>query len=230
MDFSKRLPVAQNLATAIDWRIKTLTQLQGWELPCTVVAVDDSKGFVTVNFEVQNTPFTLPHITIPVVGWEYIRLPIQVGDRGITRKIDVNIASISGQGSTPPNISDAGNLTEVLAFAPIMNKGFTDSDDPNAVLIYGPNGVIIRTIYVDPETDVNSKITVDTTGILIEYGAVNKILINAAGISMDCGGGKVVITDGAVDITGTLTINGTPYLSHQHSGVQTGGGNTGGVV
>lgn len=207
MDFSKRLPVAQNLATAIDWRVKTLTQLQGWELPCTVVAVDDSKGFVTVNFEVQNTPFTIPRITIPVVGWEYIRLPIQVGDRGITRKIDVEITSISGQGSTPPNISDAGNLTGVLAFAPIMNKEFVNSDDPNAVLIYGPNGVILRTV------DGSSKIT-----------------INADGIVLECGDGRIEITDGAVSIDGTLTINGEAYLSHQHSGVQTGGGNTGGVV
>jgi hypothetical protein len=207
MDFSKRLPVAQNLATAIDWRIKTLTQLQGWELPCTVVAVDDSKGFVTVNFEVQNTPFTIPQITIPVIGWEYIRLPIQIGDRGITRKIDVEITSISGQGSTPPNISNAGNLTGVLAFAPIMNKEFVNSPDPNAVLIYGPNGVILR--------------TVDGVGVVV---------INTDAIVLNYGGNTIVMNEDGIEITGTLTINGTAYLSHQHSGVQTGGGNTGGVV
>jgi hypothetical protein len=41
---------------------------------------------------------------------------------------------------------------------------------------------------------------------------------------------SVKCSAGRVDINGALYINGAAYLAHGHSGVTTGGGNTGGVV
>lgn len=43
-------------------------------------------------------------------------------------------------------------------------------------------------------------------------------------------GGNITIEGGNVEINGTLLINGTPYLTHMHSGVTGGSGTTGGVV
>lgn len=46
----------------------------------------------------------------------------------------------------------------------------------------------------------------------------------------DEGSAGVSISGGTVDIFGTVTINGDPYLTHKHSGVDSGSSNTGGVV
>jgi len=42
--------------------------------------------------------------------------------------------------------------------------------------------------------------------------------------------GVLDLTGTTVNINGTLNINGAAYLSHKHSGVQTGPGQTGGIV
>ncbi len=59
-----------------------------------------------------------------------------------------------------------------------------------------------------------AQLRTDTGGAKVELNPVGEI-VNIAGT--------------VVNITGTLIINGTPYLDHTHDGVQTGGGNTGGV-
>lgn len=53
---------------------------------------------------------------------------------------------------------------------------------------------------------------------------------SASTATMLAPGGSVHVSPDGVAITGVLVINGTPYLAHHHSGVQTGGGNTGDVV
>ena len=143
MDFSKRFPVAENLASIIDYRIQSTDQRVGYQLPCTVVSVDDTKGFVTVNFEVQNTPFNLPEITIPVAGWEYIRYPIKEGDPGITISADVDLISISGGQSRQPDFVASSNLNTVLMFVPIRNENSFQTPNGNATVIYGPDGVVL---------------------------------------------------------------------------------------
>lgn len=58
-------------------------------------------------------------------------------------------------------------------------------------------------------------------------------LRNASGtakVAITPGSGVVDVIGTTVNITGTLNINGAAYLTHHHSGVSTGSGNTGGVV
>jgi hypothetical protein len=47
--------------------------------------------------------------------------------------------------------------------------------------------------------------------------------------SLGAPGASVVVTEGTVSLTGTLIINGAPYLGHVHGGVSSGGSNTSGV-
>ena len=210
MDFSKRFPVAENLSSIIDYRISSTDQRSGYQLPCTVVDVDDTKGFVTVKFELQNTPFNLPQITIPVQGWEYIRYPIKVGDPGVTISADVDLISISGGQSRQPDFNPSSNLNTVLMFVPIRNERTFVSPNPNATVIYGPDGVVLFDYFFDT---THSTVTVSPTMLKMQHDSAS-----------------IEISGGQVKITGTLIINGTAYLSHKHSGVQTGGGNTGGVT
>ena len=56
-------------------------------------------------------------------------------------------------------------------------------------------------------------------------------LRNEAGTAyIELSGSTINIVGSAVNISGTTTIQGRSWLGHKHSGVQTGGGNTGGVV
>jgi hypothetical protein len=50
------------------------------------------------------------------------------------------------------------------------------------------------------------------------------------GINVTSSGDLTVTASGNINLNGTLMINGDAYLSHMHSGVTTGGGDTGGVV
>lgn len=208
VDYSKKQPPTQNLLGAVDWRISTAMSHNGYKLPCSVVSV--ANNVVTIKFEMNvSTPMVLPNITIPIFGPEYIRYPIQVGDKGFTISADVYLGAISGiGGGNAPNMADSGNLSNVLVFLPISSTLWSVADDPNSLILYGPNGVIIR--------DVQSKSVI----------TVNK----DNGVTLQVGSNKIVVNSSGVSITGTLTINGTPFLAHKHSGVQAGGSNTGGVA
>ena len=81
---------AQKTAT-----LKALDQIHnlGKEFPASVVKVDATKAIITIKFETDGS-YTLPQVTIPLDGPEYIRYPIQVGDRGVVRSGSVNISNM----------------------------------------------------------------------------------------------------------------------------------------
>lgn len=207
-DFSKKTSIAKNLANAMQYQNAVAGVQTGWQLPCTVVAVDAIKGFVTVNFEVVNTTLPLPQITIPVAGWRYIRYPIQVGDAGFTITIDTNISNLAGLADGKTSMVAYGNFGPTLAFLPVMQKGMANSDNPQAVVVVGPEGAIIR------DDNSNSVVTISPSQIKLQSGS-SYITINH---------------NGSIDIEGTsVTIMGKDFIGHHHSGVQTGTSNTGGV-
>ena len=142
-DLSKKLSFPQNIANIARYVSDGVNAMYGWQLPCTVVEVDDKDGFVTVNFEVEETTLPLPQITIPVMGWQWIRYPIQVGDAGVTISIDTNTLFIAGIIKGKTGMTPMGNLGPTLMFMPIMQKGMINSPDKNATIIYGPNGAQI---------------------------------------------------------------------------------------
>lgn len=143
-------------------------RILGKALPCSVVS--RTGQIATVKFEL-NTNFTLPQITLPIFGAEYIRLPIKAGDKGVVFPVDAGIGHISGLGAaTPPDMTAPGNLS-ALVFCPIGNKNWASVSDPNAVTIYGPNGVVLE--------DTNGQ-----SSIKVQPGSV---VILAAGVSTSTG-------------------------------------------
>ena len=200
VNYTYKQPFLQNMLGAVDWRIKTAMQQNGMSLPCHVLSAQNN--FVTVSFDVTNSPMTLPQITIPIIGPQYIRYPIQPKDAGFTIAADVYLGNSSGlTGGTAPDFGTTSNLTSVLVFVPISNVQWALPDDPNKLICYGPNGVEIR------DTGSNASIVLDKNGT---------ITLSAATINIGSD-------------SSTVKINGKTFLSHQHGGVQTGGGNTGGV-
>ena len=169
-------------------------QLTGKALPASVVSVAGS--IVTVQFEISAAPFTLPQVTVPILGPEYIRFPTQVGDKGFVVPADARLGAMSGLGKGTASLALPANLS-ALVFAPFGNKGWSATDDAQAVVIYGPHGAILRTV------SGGAKFTVNADGIVANFGG-KTFTLNGSGMTIDC---DVVIT-GGLSSSGTTGLGG----------------------
>ncbi|MDE3023862.1 MAG: hypothetical protein KGI54_18755 [Pseudomonadota bacterium] len=196
-------------------RLRALEAIQtlGKALPCVVVGRNGS--IVTVAFEVDAAPWTLPNITIPKLESPYMRSPTQVGDKGMTIPADAYLGGISGLGGGTASLTQRGNLS-TLVFIPVSNAGNPPSD-PDAVINEAPNGVINKTLTGSSSCVTNQNGTTVTFGTTV-------LEVNATGIIMTVGSYVVEVTSSG------LTINGQSFVAHEHSGVTSGSSNTGGVV
>lgn len=126
-----KTPLAISQNRFAELKIANAAQLTGKNLPCTVVSVSGS--IVTVKFAVISG-FTLPQVTIPILGSQYIRLPIKKGDQGVVIACDVRIGNVSGLGDGDPGLDQPGNLS-ALFFVPMGSKNFF-AVDPSALVLY----------------------------------------------------------------------------------------------
>jgi hypothetical protein len=195
-------------------------QKQGRALPCRVTAVSGS--VVTVEFEMDTSPWTLPPVTIPKAESNWVRMPTQVGDLGYTAPADVYLGGISGLGKGIARFIRRGNLSN-LVFTPVSNAN-SPPIDPNAAQVQGPNGAIIRTT-----TGTTSSVVTDQNGTTITFGTTTFVL-NATGITLTVGG--QTFTWGGSQAVSTLPIQAPDVIlpngavnTHFHTDPQ--GGDTG---
>ncbi len=203
-----KTPFNQSLNRFAEGKIKDALQLTGKALPCSVVSVT-STGIVTIKFELDAAPFTLPQVTVPVAGSRYVRLPVQPGDLGMVMAADVRLGGVTGTGGGLATLSAPANLS-ALVFFWLGNAAWT-VDDPQAVTITGPNGAVLQT---DSGAD---KITVSSAGVRIKgkFGAfdtapVAKPTITGTLSAVTDANAKLVLTSiiGALSALGLAT-NGT---------------------
>lgn len=197
-------------------------QKQGRALPCRVTSVNGS--IVTVEFEMDTSPWTLPPVTIPKAESNWVRMPTQVGDLGYTSPADVYLGGISGLGKGIARFIRRGNLSN-LVFTPVSNAN-SPPIDPDAAQVQGPNGAIIRTT-----AGTTSSVVTDQHGTTITFGTTSLVL-NATGITMTVDG--QTFTWGGSQAVSTLPIQAPDVIlpngavnGHNHPGVQTGSGSTG---
>lgn len=146
-------------------------QALGRSLPATVTSRTGS--IVTVNFEIANTPsspYTLPPVTMPMIGSEYLRLPIQPGCKGWVIPADAYLGGMSGLGGGTADLVMRANLSS-LVWSPMGNKGWAASEDDNAAVLYGPDGAIIRT------ADKACSVTVNANGVVVKVPAGKSLSI-----------------------------------------------------
>jgi hypothetical protein len=136
----QKTPLVSTLNRFAESKATDNTQQLGKSLPCSVVTVVSS-GVVVVKFEVQSSVLgaTLPNVMVPVAWPEYIRYPVQKGDKGMCVTADAYLGGVSGLGGGVAGLVQQGNLA-ALAFQPLGNKAWTATTDPNAVVIYGVQG------------------------------------------------------------------------------------------
>jgi len=182
-DYTQKVPLARTLNQFAERKVRGAMTLLGQSLPATIVSVQSS-GIVTVKFDLTNVPYTLPNITVPMIGSEYVRLPIQAGCKGWVMTADAYLGGMSGLGGGTADLTPRGNLS-ALIWSPIGNKNWTASDDPNSLVLYGPNGVIIR--------DFNKKTTMTLT-------------INGVVFALQAG--DAVNVEGNLIVSGNLMLGG----------------------
>lgn len=203
MSFAQKTPMSRTLNRWGQRKALEAIERTGLALPGAIQAVSGS--IVTINFEVDG--LTLPLTKMPVAMSRYARLPIQVGDLGMAMPSDYYLGGISGLGGGTADTTQPGNLS-ALVWVPVANSNFP-AVDPNAVVLTAPNGVVLK----DDNGHVN--LTLPTNGLVS--------LTSQVAISLTVGSQTIVI-----NTTGVF-INGKQFLTHEHTGVTTGGGVSGPV-
>jgi hypothetical protein len=223
---SLKTPLSKSLPELTQKKILDAMHLTGKSLPCHVISVDGA--IVTVAFDVSSD-FTLPQVTVPLFGPEYIRYPIQSGDKGAVIAFDARLGGNSGLGSGVPDLSQPANLT-ALVFLPFGNTEWA-SVDPDAVTIYGPNGVVLRdtgsncTFVLTPTT-----ITIVAPDSYTVTSGTTQFQLTPSGWSLNGPAGN--LQDSTAHTSPAIMHNAwstfvTWLNSHQHV---TGGGSTGAPV
>lgn len=171
---------------------------QGRALPCRVTNV--TGAIVTVEFEMDTSPWTLPPITIPKAESPWVRMPTQIGDTGVTMPADVYLGGVSGLGGGRADFTRRGNLS-ALVFVPVSNSGSAPVDQ-NAAQVQGPNGVICQTT----EGAISSVVT-NQSGTTITFGS-NTLVLNESGLTVIVGGVSFVVTGSGITNNGNTQLNG----------------------
>jgi hypothetical protein len=164
-DNAQKTPLGVSLNRFASGKAKDAIQNLGKSLPATVVSVKGS--IVQVKFEIDTKTFTLPNVTIPLIGSEYVRPPIQPGCKGFVLAADAYLGGMSGIGGGVADLTPTANLTS-LVFAPIGNSGWSTVDG-NAVVIYGPNGVVLKS------QDGATTLTLTPGGVVVTTGGDFKV-------------------------------------------------------
>lgn len=182
MSSDKKLNFAGNMNSFVDNKIASASQMTGKVLPASVVS--RSGNMITVQVLLRDTPYVIPHLTVPLFGPEYIRYPMQPGDKGILIPADTYIGGVSGLGGGTANLTTPANLS-ALTFLPISNTEW-ESVDPSVLTMYGPEGVTLR--------DSKSKTTFLLTPTSITIATPEQFKVTVGGTAFTLTGNSWALT------------------------------------
>lgn len=217
----QKTPFADSQNVFASRKAQDALAITGKALPASVAAIPTpGVPVVTVKFEVQDPVFTtLPNVTMPVLGSEYVRIPLQApngataGTQGVVIAADAYLGGVSGLGGGTASLVQRGNLS-TLYFVPLGNKNWV-AVNPNSTVIYGATG---GGTTIQDTVSPKSTITTTATGIAeaapqitmnASNGASTFSMTNSA-ITLACGGHSIVINS-----TGVI-IDGKVFLLHTH--------------
>ena len=136
---AQKFPIQVSLGNIAKKGANDAISLLGMSLPASVVSV--SGAFVTVKFEILSD-YSLPQITVPVLGSLYVREPLQAGDKGVLIPCDANIAGVTGQDGSTADMTAPANLSGLM-FMPIGNMNWK-SVDPSMLTLTGLSDLMVR--------------------------------------------------------------------------------------
>lgn len=226
MSIEQKLNFGRNMNRFAEKKLEDALQKVGKILPARVVKQDGR--MVTVAFELRDTPFVLPQVTVPLFGPQYIRYPMQPGDKGIVIPADTYLGGVSGLGGGIADLTPPDNLSSLL-FLPISNTEW-EGVDGQVVTIYGPEGVTIR------DTGSNTTFLLTPDSITIVTPTQFKVTVGSTVFTLTDGmwsltGEAGKLQDGTASTSPAIMHEGWKSLvswcnSHVHSNGN-GGSNTG---
>lgn len=153
----------------------SMQELISKSVPASLVSVDASGTIATIQFEIDSV-YTIPQVTCPIGFPEFIRFPVTKGTLGYVVPADYYMGGMSGLGGGRAQLTRMANLANCV-WMPVGNKGNDPTLNPNAVVLYGPDGCIITnkdsvTSGGASQSLINGvEIKVDKDGNVIIYGA-----------------------------------------------------------
>lgn len=191
-DNAQKTPIARTLNRFAENKVRGALSLLGQSLPASVIS--RAGAIVTVRFEVNSAPFTLPNVTVPMIGSEYIRLPIQAGCKGWVLTADAYLGGMSGLGGGAAGLVPRANLS-ALVWSPIGNSAWDAAEDPNKIVLYGPDGAILRTL------DKACSVAVSATGVVVKVPAGKTLQITTLPVTpVGLGAGSLWNDGGTVKV------------------------------
>jgi hypothetical protein len=238
----QKTPLVDTLNSFAAAKAQEAINILGKALPASVVSIPVAGvPIVTVKFEVNDPTFTtLPNVTVPVLGSEYIRVPLQTNPptKGVVFSIDAYLGGISGLGGGVADLTQRGNLS-TLIFAPVGNTAFK-AVDGNTLTLYGaPNG---GTVVQDTVQNASSVSVLPTSVDINAVQNASTQSFTAAGIVLTAanGGSKLTMSNNTIALTtgghtltigpGGIALDGIVFATHIHTGVTGGTSDTGPVA
>lgn len=218
MTNAQKTPLSRTLSLFSQKKAEDEIQKRGYALPGHVTAVNGQ--IVTVSFDVSGV--TLNPVKMPIFGAEYIRLPVQVGDKGVAFPCSAYIGGVSGlggDGTTADLTTLQGNLSTLVWF-PIGNAKWAlpSGADANTLALYGFSALLLLDAFSS-----HGSVKLASNGITLTFGS-GSITMSSSSITLAFGSHSIVINSSGV------TIDGKVFLTHAHTGVQTGAGTSGPVA
>lgn len=228
-----------NAGAVLEWILrKNMQKFQG-HLPARLISYDRVNNRAVVQpmiAMVDTAGNVVPRASIanvPVValggGGLYINFPLQPGDlgwiKGSDRDISLFVKTLTQQ---PPNTQRMHSF-EDCKFEPDVFNTYTYSPAADALVIGTLDGS--TRIEMSPgKISLNAQ-DIEINGQTVTVNGTSSILLSAAA-------GAATLTMNSFGTSGTgffsfplnTSINGRAFMTHNHSRVQSGGSNSGGVV
>lgn len=118
MSNNQKVPFPVALQQVMNNTADSHLQALGQAYPCHVTAVNGA--IVTVNFDLSAPGANYPPVTCPVATSKYVRVPIQIGDKGVCMPANARLGGVTGLGTGLAPVALPSNLG-ALVFVPLGN-------------------------------------------------------------------------------------------------------------
>ena len=120
---SQKHPFVEMLTNHTRNEVASAQYVLGKGVPCSVEEVDKTGTIVVVKIEMEQPDYVFPLITCPVYGPEWVRGPIQKGDKGVLFNASFGLGAMTGLGEGVARWAPVGNLGAGVFF-PLGNTKF----------------------------------------------------------------------------------------------------------